>query len=381
MLNLESILPFIDVLIAGLACVILLFGSKKRPYTRYLLFGAILTFAYLNLIVALVVNGDIINFPNLYRTASPGVYLTAPLIYLYTRAILKNENGLKWKDSIHFIPTILHTVELMPFFLKSTAYKQELLFNVINNPDLAIPINEGILPPYVQFFIRTGLGIIYFTTGLILVWKFWKHKKPIVKDQKLQLSWLSWLNIMMLFIYVLCFVLLVLENELGTIIYFASTMLSITFLGILLILFFRPKILYGFSDSTNKKDLSPPNQSRQIQLSTNDISNYLKVVNDYMEAKSPFLNPEFRLLNLSKDTNISRHHLSAAINESQGENFNHFVNTYRVNYVIKNFNNPDWNHLSLDGMGQQAGFRSRSTFLKSFKKITGKTPSEYKKEL
>lgn len=381
MLNYETIFPLIDVLIAVLACIILLFGNRKHSYTKYLLFGAIITFAYLNLIIALLVNGELINFPHLYRTSSPGIYLTAPLIYLYTRAILKNENKLKWKDSIHFLPMILHTLELIPFFLKSSTYKKELLVNVINNPDLAIPINEGIIPPYLQFFIRTGLGIIYFSTALILVWKYWKYKRPFIKDIKLQLSWLSSLNIMMLFIYVFCFVLLVLENELGTIIYFASLMLSITFLGVLLILFFRPQILYGFSEFTGKNYLPPSNQPRQIQLSSNEISQYMRVIDDYIEAKSSFLDPEFRLLNLSEGTKIPRHHLSAVINESQGVNFNYFINSYRINYVIKNFNSPEWDRLSLDGIGQQAGFRSRSTFLKSFKKITGKTPSEYKKQL
>jgi AraC-like DNA-binding protein len=58
--------------------------------------------------------------------------------------------------------------------------------------------------------------------------------------------------------------------------------------------------------------------------------------------------------------------------------FNDFVNTFRVNAVIEKINRQEYLTKNITTLAEEAGFRSKSTFHTAFKKITGKTPKEYK---
>jgi AraC-like DNA-binding protein len=49
----------------------------------------------------------------------------------------------------------------------------------------------------------------------------------------------------------------------------------------------------------------------------------------------------------------------------------------RVEYVMENFNKPEWQNLTLEAIGNESGFRNRSTFIINFKGVTGENPSEY----
>ena len=80
-------------------------------------------------------------------------------------------------------------------------------------------------------------------------------------------------------------------------------------------------------------------------------------------------------------TELSNSYLSQIINQSQGQNFFDFINAYRVEEVKSLLHHPDYAHYTILGVAQEAGFKSKSTFNSVFKKMTGMTPSDYKKSL
>ena len=77
--------------------------------------------------------------------------------------------------------------------------------------------------------------------------------------------------------------------------------------------------------------------------------------------------------------NCTPHQLSYIINNGFDENFYQFINRFRIEEAKKLILNPNMNHLSLLGIGFEVGFNSKSVFNTTFKKNTGKTPSEFKK--
>ena len=100
-----------------------------------------------------------------------------------------------------------------------------------------------------------------------------------------------------------------------------------------------------------------------------------------MEAEKPYLDADISLPELANKLEIPSHHLSRVINEQLGTNFFDFINQYRIEEVKARINNPEFDKLSLLGIAFDSGFNTKSAFNRVFKKMTGLTPSEYRRQI
>ncbi|AXT18651.1 helix-turn-helix domain-containing protein [Flavobacteriaceae bacterium AU392] len=96
-----------------------------------------------------------------------------------------------------------------------------------------------------------------------------------------------------------------------------------------------------------------------------------------MEQNLFFLNPELTLSSLSEKLNIHPNLLSRIINQGIHKSFSDFINEYRVNAIIKKMKDPLYSNITLLGIAHESGFNSKTSFYRTFKKCTGKTPSQY----
>src|SRR5699024_4773594 len=93
-----------------------------------------------------------------------------------------------------------------------------------------------------------------------------------------------------------------------------------------------------------------------------------------------YLNPDADLPTLTQELKTSTHQLSKTINAKFEMNFNQYLNSLRVDYVIQTINTyliQDRILPSIEELYMSAGFNSKSTFNRHFKRIAGTTPSEY----
>ncbi|MBJ6109565.1 helix-turn-helix domain-containing protein [Hymenobacter sp. BT523] len=95
-----------------------------------------------------------------------------------------------------------------------------------------------------------------------------------------------------------------------------------------------------------------------------------------MANDQPWLEPELTLAELAHRLRTNTSLLSHVINTGCGQNFNDFVNTYRVAEAERKLQDPRLAHYSLVGIALESGFNSKSTFNRVFKKLTGRTPGE-----
>lgn len=75
---------------------------------------------------------------------------------------------------------------------------------------------------------------------------------------------------------------------------------------------------------------------------------------------------------------ISAGYVSQIVNTVTGDNFANYINQYRVEAVKEMISNSEYENYNLLTMGLESGFTSKTTFYKTFKKVTGQTPNEYK---
>jgi len=145
------------------------------------------------------------------------------------------------------------------------------------------------------------------------------------------------------------------------------------------------QFIYLFIKSTWQTGLLPAESINEIKngevilkIADNLVDEYFKLLTEFMEIRKPYLHENCNIQAVSEQTGISVHHLSNILNQRVGTNFSDFINEYRVNEAKKmlSFLPPRIN--TLEAIGYECGFGSKSSFNKAFKKHSNITPSEYR---
>jgi AraC-like DNA-binding protein len=95
------------------------------------------------------------------------------------------------------------------------------------------------------------------------------------------------------------------------------------------------------------------------------------------EQKKPYCNPDYTLVNLAHSLNTNVRYVSEALQSQSNQNFNNFINTFRIRLVKEMLNSDYGKTYTLQHIYTSAGFQNQSTFNKAFRLLEGLTPSEY----
>ena len=107
--------------------------------------------------------------------------------------------------------------------------------------------------------------------------------------------------------------------------------------------------------------------------------NYREKLEAWMANEKPYLNPDFRLVDLMKVLPMNRTYLSNFINGEYGCNFFQYVTNYRMNEAKRLMReHPD---MKLLEVAEHSGFSSAATFSRTFAKEEGCSPTEWAKGL
>ncbi len=100
-----------------------------------------------------------------------------------------------------------------------------------------------------------------------------------------------------------------------------------------------------------------------------------------LEIEKIYRDEKLSLISLSDRLKITPHQLSWIINQKINKSFPSLVNFYRVEEVKKKLAKSDHNETTILQVAFEAGFSTKTSFNRAFKKITGLTPSQYRDKL
>jgi AraC-like DNA-binding protein len=344
-----------------------------------------------------------LTFPHLSKVGWLLPTFFGPLFYLFTLKLTSKKPRFRRFDLIHFIPSLLAFIYLLPYYLRSREQKIAYL----DNFELASKDDFGLLNQFNNFQL-----LFYLVLALLVLARY---KKKIFATfsqvEHIRLRWLqqfAYFTLAILLLGMVAFYAKKLEIPVLTEIYryhlhYLCVIIMIYWIGYKALA--QPRI-FGQLPQKAVNAMAQPNAETNTNVTVlnhtpelgepttiaapavakkyqksivkpHDAQTYLDLLLAYMEAGKPYRQSNITIQELAAEINIPKHHLSQVINDKLGKNFYDFINQYRVAEAQLMLVNPKYKHLTNLAIAEEAGFNSKATFNAVFKKQTGQTPSEY----
>ena len=118
-------------------------------------------------------------------------------------------------------------------------------------------------------------------------------------------------------------------------------------------------------------------QNQSLSEEKTDV--LLKRLDTQMRTEHFYLNNKLKLADIASSIDATPHEVSQVINQRLGLSFNAYINAFRIQAACKMLEEAD--HLTIEGIGQEVGFNSRSAFYVAFKNLMKQTPAQYKAQM
>lgn len=357
----------------------LIFNKKEKSLADKVL-GIWLLYIGLHLFLAYVDSEKwYLDHPHMLALAWPFPLAQGPFFYIYVLALVRNPSRLAWLDFLHFLPFVCG-------YLISWEYYS------LPGPD-KLPYFRAVLQePNWQFRIISFLvNVTGFVYAAYILWRVRLHRKNIQRlfsfTEEIDLKWIRNLAYGMLGIWLVVWF----SNFAhayggfslgisGNVYIFSAVTLFVFAIGYFGLKQTRIFVLNSGMPAEEQVPVED-NKYQKSGLKHQDTEKLVMRLKSFMENEQPYLQPKISLNELASSLNLSPHHLSQLLNEQLQQSFFEFINQYRVDAFKQALLHPPNRHLTLLAIAEDCGFNSKSSFNRIFKEMTGKTPSQYAKEV
>jgi len=344
----------------GLSMAIILWARPSPRKANNLFLALILLFFAYRLLAELLFEAGLASTHNWgYHVLLEYNWIYGCLLYFYILSYLERGFHLKRAHLIHFIPAVAE-------FIFSNFIKLQNFYWDGTRESLSWAGYWGyVLWEHTPFQVIISLGLVLFYVE--------RSRKRIKQNTQLKETGLRWLmHILLVYRYFSIIILAIALVNYSFYDYaFHPFFIFPAYIGMAAITYWLG--MEGFA--RRKRPL--PLQAKGNRT-PDGLSSRLKAL---MEQEAPYRDATLTQATLAAQLAIPPYQLTRHLSEVEQQNFNDYINAYRIEAVKAAIQAPELQHLSLLGMAMEAGFNSKATFNRAVKKATGMTPSQLRDQL
>ncbi|PQJ15376.1 helix-turn-helix domain-containing protein [Aureicoccus marinus] len=309
------------------------------------------------------------------------VLLIGPVVYFYTKSLLNRDYKISKKEYFHFIPAILYGIYSLIVFVTDKLILDEYYFYADQrDKDLA---------DWYQ-----AAGLISMGVYLVLSLRYYASYRKLIYDQlsyadTILFKWIRNFLIAFLLLLLLRLTLFIVNSGWGDFgsqywyyKYFSWVFLYISVSGYANAIKqaalgaekLNPINVFEEETVTEEEEVKP-------SMGETEILQWKSSLEHTMTKKELFKNPRLTLRDVAQELETTTKNISAIVNSGYEMNFNDFVNHYRIEAIKKKLEDGEHLRTTLLGIAYDAGFNSKATFNRAFKKYTTLSPKEYLTQL
>lgn len=348
----------------GLFLAMLLMLSGKGHRGTVYLGLLILLFSFYLFENVLYSSGYIRNVPWMFLTTLPLTFLIGPLFYFYARKSSDPYFQLRPIHLIHLVPALLDIILLLPFYRLSSTIKVR-----IYEESLDRTADWTFNPMFAAYLVYFLLGVTYCIAAYRLVTRD-------TKSQNGRTQWLRQASLAMIAYLVVAMLLsayLLVDGTMSQTFYHINLLTQTLLIQLVgYTAFVRPSVFQAHA---------LPQKYRFSSLTDETVEACRANLIRLMESEKLFLEPDVTADQLAAKLGITKHHFSQLLNEHMQTSFYDFLSVYRVQRARELLAMAEYRNAKIFHVAYDSGFSNKSTFLRSFRKLTGQTPSEFRNQV
>lgn len=309
--------------------------------------------------------------PHLLGLEIPLPLIHGVFLFYYVSSVTNQFPKKNWIALLHLLPISIGYIYLIPFFLSSSEEKVRMF-------KTHFEVYKG--------FLTFGLILIFLSGIVYVVWSsilLQEHKRNIRNQfSDIEEINLKWLNLLTYGLGAVWCVVIMTNND-------SYIFLSVT-IFVILIGFFgvQQKTIFNSKNevATKSVEKSLKLEKKKEKYARSGLTNELgediyKNLILLLTEEAYYKKNNLTLNELAAQLDIHPNYLSQIINEKEQNSFYDFINAYRVQEFKRLIEISKNKQFTLLALAYDCGFNSKSSFNRHFKKLIGKTPSQYIKSL
>lgn len=303
------------------------------------------------------------------------LFLIPPVLYFYIRSLLDQTFTFQRKDGVHFIPGILYLLYILVIFIGDHWFLKEVYF-----------YKDGRDKDFDLWYQLSGfLSLLIYLIASLRLYRKYKQLSYATLSfaDSVLFKWAErFLTafVLLIAIRILFFILNPEWAEFGRKFWY-----YLSFSGLFYFISIngynnniRSATSFRILEEPIKNDpleniIDNENLPEQIP----DLKEWKEKIITLMAVQKLYEDPLLTITMIADRLDTHSKKVSQIINQGFGMNFNDYINTYRIESVIQKIDAGETSAQTIMGLAYDAGFNSKSTFNRAFKRLKNMTPKEY----